>query len=432
MLIEFRVGNYRSFHGDQVLSMVASADDSHPGNLIATEKGNLLKAVAVYGANASGKSNLLRAFGVMQSLVKNSATTMNVGDNIDVMPFRLAPDSRQRPSLFEITLLSDGVRYRYGFTATARRVHDEWLVAYPKGRAQQWFERRLDAKTGETRWIFRGGLKKTADLLRSRTRDNGLLLSRGAELNVSELVPLFESIAVGCRYLDMSDAPTMRMIHQAVADTIRDDPAFRDEVSRVLREADFGIGELQVNLSEDSRRPFNSEFLAAIPMEMRPVFDGTHPLTVQAIHSIPGTKEIEVFDLDEAESNGTQRFFALAGLWLLAFRNGRMRVVDELDCSLHPVLTRKLVQLFQSPEVNKKGTQLIFATHDSTLMDQSLFRRDQIWLVEKDAGQASRLFSLYDFEDTPRKGEALEKRYLAGRYGAVPSLGPTFEELDFR
>jgi hypothetical protein len=122
--------------------------------------------------------------------------------------------------------------------------------------------------------------------------------------------------------------------------------------------------------------------------------------------------------------------FALTGPWLSALDNGTVVFVDELDCSLHPLLTRKLIQFFQDPRGNARGAQLVFVTHDSTLMDLSLLRRDQIWLVEKDAGHASRLFSLYDFEEKPRKQEAVEKRYLAGRYGGVPILGPTFENLE--
>ena len=113
-------------------------------------------------------------------------------------------------------------------------------------------------------------------------------------------------------------------------------------------------------------------------------------------------------------------------------RSGTTIVLDELDCSMHTALTRSLIELFQSSKENRKGAQLIFATHDSSLMDPTLFRRDQIWIVEKDSSQASQLYSLYDFEEKPRKDEALEKRYLAGRYGGVPTLGATFEDLELR
>jgi AAA15 family ATPase/GTPase len=138
------------------------------------------------------------------------------------------------------------------------------------------------------------------------------------------------------------------------------------------------------------------------------------------------------FNFLEAESNGTQRFFALAGPWLDALDQGALLVLDELDCSMHPSLTRKLVELFQTREANPHGAQLVFSTHDSTLMDLELFRRDQIWIVEKGRTGASRLSSLYDFEEKPRNNEALQRRYLAGRYGGVPVFGPTFEDLELK
>ena len=150
---------------------------------------------------------------------------------------------------------------------------------------------------------------------------------------------------------------------------------------------------------------------------------------VRSVHSLPGGNGEEVFDFVEAESSGTQRLVALLGPWFGAVESVGLLVVDELDCSMHPALTRKLLQFFQDSRENRTGAQLVFATHDTSLMDQSLFRRDQIWLVEKDATEASRLFSLYDFKEKPRMGEALEKRYLAGRYGGVPQLGQNFQDI---
>ncbi len=150
---------------------------------------------------------------------------------------------------------------------------------------------------------------------------------------------------------------------------------------------------------------------------------------VQAVHQSPDGDSM-AFNFLEAESLGTQRFFALAGLWLDALDQGTLLLIDELDCSMHPSLTRRLVELFQSRDANTHGAQLVFSTHDSALMDLELFRRDQIWLVEKDRAQASRLGSLYDFQEKPRNNEAVQRRYLAGHYGGVPVFGPTFEDLE--
>jgi hypothetical protein len=153
--------------------------------------------------------------------------------------------------------------------------------------------------------------------------------------------------------------------------------------------------------------------------------------TIRSVHRSPSGEAVR-FDFLEAESNGTQRFFALAGLWLDALDQGALLVIDELDCSMHPSLTWKLVELFQTGDANPNGAQLVFSTHDSTLMDLELFRRDQIWIVEKDRAGASRLSSLYDFEEKPRNNEAVQRRYLAGRYGGVPVFGPTFEDLELK
>jgi AAA15 family ATPase/GTPase len=138
--------------------------------------------------------------------------------------------------------------------------------------------------------------------------------------------------------------------------------------------------------------------------------------------------------MEQDESNGTQRFFALAGPFLDALDQGSVVVIDELDCSMHALLTRKLIELFQAATVNTRGAQLFFTTHDSNLMDPDLFRRDQIWLTEKDSRGASKLFSLYDFDtkERPRNTEAFERNYLAGRYGAIPRFGPIFEDLEIR
>lgn len=431
MLVEFRVGNYRSFHHPQTLSLAAGRDLAHPGNLIACGKDNLLKAAAVFGANASGKSNLIKAFGFMRSFVRDSATRMNVGDKIPVVPFRLTDDSLHEPSLFEVILVLDKVRYQYGFTASLQRVHDEWLIAYPKGRPRRWFERRFDPQTQETRWAFRGDLAKQGDSIRDKTRDNGLILSRGAELNVDLLIPIFLWFRDSLRVMNLSDFPTVQHVSQKTAKRFQEDTGFRQRALRILQDADLGIKHIRVvdrQVGPDDLPKGLSEFL---PEEVKRELFEVLGRRVESVHSVAGATREAVFNFEEAESLGTQRLFALTGPWLAAMRSAITVVVDELDCSMHPLLVRSLIALFQSPEWNPKGAQLIFATHDSTLMTQSLFRRDQIWLVEKSTSEASQLFSLYDFKHKPRKGEALEKGYLAGRYGAVPTLGSTFEDVEF-
>ena len=450
MLIEFRIGNFRSFDEPQTFSLVASADTRHLDNCHPFRKLQLLKSAAIFGANASGKSNLIKAIAFMRQFVLFSATTMNVGDEIRLVPFHLNPDSRGKPSFFEAAFVVQEVRYQYGFTATSRRVQDEWLIAYPKGRPQHLIERRLDAERGQTTWAFRGELQKEGTLLKERTRDNGLILSRGAELNIAPLTTLLLWFRQKMSVLDLSASPAW-LIDQT-ARRLKEDVPFRERVLRLLRHADLGISDLEA--SEEQRGafsgsapamgggghlPFSPVIASNLPWVSASVPAGlvngvvstTASHTIRSIHQSPDGEAIR-FDFLEAESNGTQRFLALAGPWLDALDQGGALVIDELDCSMHPTLTRKLVELFQTRDANRSGAQLVFSTHDSTLMDLELLRRDQIWIAEKDRSGASRLSSLYDFEEKPRNNEAVQRRYLAGHYGGVPVFGPTFEDLELK
>jgi AAA15 family ATPase/GTPase len=456
MLIEFRIGNFRSFADTKTFSLVASADTTHPDNCIPFRKLQLLKSAALFGANACGKSNLIKAVSFMRQFVVHSATRMNVGDEIPVIPYQLDSDLRGKASFFEAAFVAGQVRYQYGFTTTSRRVQDEWLIAYPKGRPQHLLERSFDLETQQTSWAFRGELQKEAALLKEHTRDNGLVLSRGAGFNVAPLTTVFlwfQKMSV----LDLSSTSPSYLINQT-ATRLKHDESFRESVLRLIRHADLGISDLEVSDEYPGLGKFVftdpvsggvNATIAGVVLGTGPSFAVTNTglvvntlqpiggflsLTAPTIRSIHKSSTGEAIQLNflEAESNGTQRFFALAGPWLDALDQGALLVIDELDCSMHPALTGKLVELFQTADANPHGAQLVFSTHDSTFMDLELFRRDQIWIVEKDSAGASGLSSLYDFEEKPRNNEAVQQRYLAGRYGGVPIFGPTFEDLELK
>lgn len=432
MLIEFSVENFRSFKERQTLSLVASKDKAHEGNLIPGEKENLLKVAALYGANASGKSNLVKGINFMESFIRNSATAMTQGDNIPgTTPFRLDPESQGEPSSFEATVVVDGTRYVYGFSVTPERVHREWLVAYPKGKAQHWLEREFDPESQQTAWTFNKPLKTDRQLLEEKTRDNGLVLSRGAELNMEPLSKLFLWFRERLWLLDLSVA-TEFLLEQTTKRT-KDNEAFRNRVLRLLHHADLGLSGIRFVEGPALPDQMPSEVREMFSDRMMELLGDSSTVGIRSLHNVRGGDADIEFDFEDAESNGTKRLFALAGPLLDALDKGATVVVDELDCSMHPLLVRKLIELFQDPEINDKGAQLIFTTHDSSLMDQTLFRRDQIWFTEKNAGGATELFSLYDFktdEGRPRVNEAFERRYLAGRYGAVPQFGPALEDAE--
>ncbi|NQT88366.1 ATP-binding protein [bacterium] len=412
--------------------MVASKDPSHPDFLIPHGKVNLLKAAAIYGANASGKSNLVKAISCMRRLVKESATKLNQGDSLPgVTPFRLEPSCAKEPSSFEVTAIVDGVRYDYGFAATKKQVHEEWLVAYPKDRPRRLLDRKFLPSTGKYRWACRWELESEKRLLRERTRPNGLALSHGAQFNVGVLSTLYLWFTKALRTFDLSEKPE-KLVRQT-ARAMHSSEETRQGVLRLLQHADMGIIDVATEEKDDeATNLFKAldEFLKTT--SHGPASASFDHLAIRTMHHAQLPDSDVEFDLQKDESNGTQRLFALAGPVVDALRIGSTVVVDELDCSMHPLLTHKIVELFQSESANPHGAQLIFVTHDSSLMSPDLLRRDQIWFAEKNRSGATELFSLYDFktEDRPRSTTAFEKNYLTGKYGGVPSFGPALEDLE--
>ncbi len=434
MLIDFKIKNFRSIKEEQTLSLVAGAtgkDQTRPDSLVEWEGFKLAKTAALFGANASGKSNIVRAFRFMKSFVSRSATRMNLGDRIrEAIPFRLDIESPGMPSSLEITLLLNGTQYVYGFSATAERVLDESLRVRPAGgRMTTWLSRHVTPHGQD--WQISGPLRKDETLLRDKTRDNGLALSRGAELNISDLSELFLWFRKDFLVYDLSVPPMV--LAEGTAVRVGEDKNFRARVLQLLRDADLGISSIEVSeepalvipkdAPEDLRKVLNAFKDMAGDDDIK-----RHPVTTY--HRVAGADRPVAFRLAEDESNGTQRFFALAGPILDALDRGQLLVLDEFECSMHPLLSRKLVELFQSASANKKGAQLVFATHDTSLMSQKLMRRDQIWFTDKSQAGATELFSLYDFTDRPRAASAFERNYFAGRFGAVPRFGRSLEDLE--
>ena len=428
MLIDFTVENFRSFAGAQTFSMIASKDSSYERNLVANGAFRLLKVAALYGANASGKSNLIKSFEFMDRFVGGSATEMNLGDPIPgIEPFRLDRQWHTQPSSFAIRLIIQGTEYQYGFSATRERVQKEWLYFKREGgRETPALVREYDPAVGKTQWHMRGELKEQAQAAVKATRDNGLFLSQAAQMNVEFVKELFLWFRRHFWYLDLSSPPTGFLVQQT-AKRISEDQSFRARIEKLVQDADLGIGKLAAQEEEVS--------LEGAPKEIREwlsVLPKSRHYAVRTFHALRDSGERVEFSLEQDESLGTQRFFGIIGRMLKALDDGDVLVVDELDCSMHPLLTQKFVELFQSSEANRNGAQLLFTTHDSTLMSRSLLRRDQIWFSEKNDKAATQLFSLCDIERTPRKHEAFEKNYLAGRYGAVPSFGPALEDHEVR
>ena len=405
MLVEFRFKNFLSFRDECVFSMVASKDKTLlEENTAPTEmfgERRLLRTAVVYGANASGKTNLIKALQLAKTMIQDSVEHKGVSK--PTLPFMLDDTSFKEPSEFEVTFIEQGVRYQYGFVLDDEKVHEEWLYAFPRGQAQKWFIRSTN-QAGDQEWEWGPHLKGEKKRLAEITRPDALFLSVAARFNQRQLLPVYYWFDDQFRTITAYRFPGVFTVER-----INEDAQFRLQVDRLLQMADLGISEVTIQEEEILETDENSPEGSQVRKGLKSYFVHRVPLEPDGLPFPPGF-----------ESEGTRRVFALAIALIDTLEDGMTLAVDELDSSLHPMLVKSLVEMFHDPELNKNNAQLIFNTHDTTLLSSDLFRRDQVWFTEKDEDGASVLYSLLEFK--PRKSEALEKGYLQGRYGAVPIL----------
>lgn len=418
MLIEFSVKNYRSFWESQTLSMAAGATkELQEENTFAPslhELPRLLRSAVVYGPNGGGKSNMIKALGFMQEFVLQSAKESQEGELIDLKPFLLHPDGPSLASEFEVVFVEDGMRYQYGFASTGNQVTREWLLAFPGNRPQRWFERSYNPKKEKEDWYF--GTKLTGQKLtwQRSTRSNALFLATAVQLNSEQLKPVFNWFQ---RLVVIGHG---EQIERGFTTKSCEDKEGCADILQFLKSAGIEVDGITIK-----ERKFDKfKFPSHMPDELKSYFQndlkGRSFKEVFFKHQITDSTDFALFPLVE-ESDGTQKLFAYAAPWLDVLKNGLVLVVDELDNSFHPLLVRYLLSLIHNSTINTANGQLIFSTHDSSILDTRVLRRDQIWFMEKDETQATQLYPLTDFH--PRKNEALEKGYLQGRYGALPYIG---------
>ncbi len=414
MLVEFRVKNFRSLRDEQVLSLVASTDKtllgSHTLETGLKAAPHLLKSVVVYGANASGKSNLIKALQYMRGVVLESAALQPGQTFGRLHAFKLDATSGSLPTEFEVTFIVDGVRYQYGFAMNTQRIVSEQLLVYKSFKPQRWFERHFDAESGKDVYEFGPGLRGAKNLWEGATRPNALFLSMAVQLNSEALRAVFDWFAnrlvIFNEQSPLAPQFSVQMLKQEEQ---------RKAICEFLRAADISIADIEVTTKQAMVHSIHLDLATGKRDEAA---------EEQAVDEVKFHHITEhgkaVFDLMD-ESSGTRNLLFLSGPILDILNKGLTLVVDELDTSLHTLLVQALVRLFHQSEVNTGGAQLVFTTHDTSLLDAyGLFRRDQIWFVEKHPDQSSSLYPLLDF--SPRKNEALERGYLQGRYGALPLL----------
>lgn len=431
MLLQFSIKNFRTFKDKATLSLVASnydKDRREADNIILEKKYNLrlLKSAVVYGANASGKSKLFEALMFMRHFVITSSKDSQKGDEIDVEPFALNSESQNLPSEFEVVFIHENTIFRYGFEVTRNKVLAEWLYYKPKTKEIELFYREDDSFDTHDRNFAKGKTIVKEGLV----RDNALLISVSAQFNDSVSISLINWFKKLKTISGLNETG-----YQGFTMSRTEDMAHKEKILDLLKAADLGIEDIRLKKLEIDKLP------KEMPKELRDQVikdvneeNAEFVLDVLTTHRIYDSNRKPVdkksLSLDEDESSGTRKFFALSGPILDVLENGYTLVIDELDSKLHPNLVCKIVSLFNSKTFNKINAQLIFNTHDTNLLSSGLFRRDQIWFTEKNKFGEAKLFSLADFKsDEVRKTESFEENYIRGKYGAIPFLG-FFDSLD--
>ena len=424
MLINFSVGNFRSFKETATFSMVAANitaknKELNTENIFREGNISLLKSASIYGANASGKSNLLQAFAFMKNFVLRS-TSMTSEDSIDIDPFLLSTETEKSPSFFEVVFSLNNVRYRYGFEVDKNHIHTEWLYRTVKREAELFWREgdQIESRTG-----FKEGKG-----LEERTRPNALFLSVADQWNgtiAGQIIKWFKEAGIISGLED-------RAYLGFTVDQIVENTPVGHKIKEFVRRIDLGIS----NITAEKRKTAPS-FLSIlqqaddIPEEVKNELSDGDWFTpiVRTVHNRYDESKIKIgqveFDLDGHESEGTKKAFSLSGPILHTLQEGRVLFVDELDARMHPLMTRYIIELFNSTYTNPNNAQLIFVTHDINLLDNRLFRRDQIWFAEKDRYGATDLYSLveYNMPKSVRNDASFESDYIAGKYGAIPYIG---------
>jgi len=414
MLLRFRFSNFRSFREEQELSMVAASalKETHPTAIVhlPTTKEAVLPVAAIYGANASGKTNAIRALLFVSGAVSNSHRRWEPDGPIAVEPFLLGSKERGASSRFEIDFLIGGTRHSYGFRLDAKAILEEWLFVYPNSKKQSWFHRQRGKPIS-----FSAKMPGANKVIEGITRKNSLFLSAAAQNNHEALTPVFEWFS-GLRFVGGSD----RSVYSLFTAELCAEPRFAKAVGRLLRAADVGIVDVKVEKEAFSEEV--KKMAVAVAAALKRKLPGKPPDSIERMRLLHRAGEDTVPFAEEDESAGTIAYLRALGPVLKALQEGGVLCIDELDASLHPLLAGQIVRLFNDASSNGEGAQLIFNTHDATLLSRANLRRDQIWFTEKGRDGASHLYPLTDFK--PRQKENLETGYLQGRYGAIPFLNP--------
>ncbi len=422
MVKEFSFGNYRSFKEIQSLNMTASKINELTENniIVLNEKQSLLKSKAIYGANASGKSNVVKALVSFIKIIKNSVRDEKVLDLIE--NFKLSVETDYEPSFFQLIFVMNKMQFRYGFEVTNKKIKSEWLFGVPKEREVCYFVREENSIKDISKLHFEEGFKLLSIYNDSEGenevfRTNSLFLSAVAAMNgklSKQLINTISSITV------LSGLQDKQLYN--ISGTNLKNEATKNKITDFLKIADVGINSLDVIEPESNN---NNLVVQEPPVEYLKRMEHSSKIgSVISLHNKYNERKEKVGETNlqflSSQSEGTLKMFEISTFIINAIENGETLVIDEFDARLHPLVSKKIVELFNSQ--GNSEAQLIFATHDTNLLSADLLRRDQIDFVEKDKYGESHLYSLVQFKGI-RNTASFEKDYIKGKYGAIPFLG---------
>jgi putative abortive infection protein len=414
MLINFSFGNFRSFRAVKSLRMEAVQIKELSDSVIERDGFRLLPTAVLYGANSSGKTNVIMALGLFRNIVDKNIK-LNPGEDLVYDPFLLDDCSKNEPTTFEIQCLFEGAVYRYGFEYTKNTIISEWLYEKkigPGAKEHYLFRRERQTFSVSATYFSEGKGKE------SSTTENRLFLSLVAQLNGRIAQKLIKHLSDYNAISGLKDDGYERLMIDMLKKHLRG----CDEAIDFFRRLDLGFTNIEI---EERDIPNDlKETLATLPIISNDKFNNAKVIETLTTHNVYDAEGKVIntvrFDADDKESNGTNKVITLSGPIFDTLLGGKVLFVDELDSKLHPMMTRAIVRLFMDKETNPHGAQLVFTTHDTHLLDTKYLRRDQVWFTEKDPTEASDLYSLLDFK--VRNDRDIENDYINGRYGAIPFI----------
>lgn len=423
MLIQFSIANYEAIKSKMTLSLVASNYDKsrETDNTFPFDKFGfrLLKSAVIYGANASGKTKFLESFGFFKEFILNSSKESQANESIEVTPFKFNSQTEKQPSFFEMSFIYKNELYRYGFEVSQKEVNSEWLYYRPKTKEIELFYREKQA------FDLHDTFKVGNNLVKNKmVRENALLLSVCAQFND----PISKKIFAWLNTLQLISGVQEEGYEGFTISQIQNFGK-KEKILNFLRNADLGIEDFiieEVDFNNLHKSMSEKQKEALISQKEKPKIYSDVITFHKKYDGKQNLKGLSSLSMDENESSGTRKYFALAGPIIETLEEGDTLIIDELDAKLHPILVQNIVALFNSKITNPKNAQLIFNTHDTNLLSSDIFRRDQIWFTEKNKFGEAELFSLSDIKKNDskvRNDEDYEKNYIQGKYGAIPYIG---------